>query len=150
MVKEGDIVALPHGQQRIKVKRGVAQCHSTIIWISYLMGAPSYITEYLNNQEGSPLDRFLSFDICHDYFLGCRGKASIEDRIRESVLVLFLWGYLGSWGMLRGRSYLHYLNPFFLKGAIEVLDKYQILYQVDVPDYDNHYNSIEGCFNALY
>lgn len=111
------------------------------------MDTPSFIKEYFRGQEKNHFDRFLAFDICHDYFSKHRGNASSSKNLRESILVL--WSYLGSWGMLRGRSYLHELNPFFLKDAISVIDKYSILYDIDVADYDELGKTIEVCYFDL-
>ncbi len=118
------------------------------VFYNVVMNTSDYVLEYLGSQRNNPLDSSLTFDICHDYFLGCIGTASSNNRMRESVLVL--WGFLGSWGMLRGSSYLHKLNPFFLREVIKVIDKYDVLFKVDVPNYDEHNENLSECFHAIY
>ena len=83
-----------------------------------------YINDYFDGHRNDPNARFLSFDICHNYFLSHKGVASRPENINESVMTL--WGYLSSWGMLRGRGALKNKNPYYLKGTIEVIDKYGI------------------------
>lgn len=92
-----------------------------------------YINDYFDGHRNDPNARFLSFDICHNYFLSHKGVASRPENINESVMTL--WGYLSSWGMLRGRGALKNKNPYYLKGTIEVIDKYGDLFDVDLTDY---------------
>ncbi|HCQ71967.1 MAG TPA: hypothetical protein DIT75_00965 [Rikenellaceae bacterium] len=106
-----------------------------------------FINDYFGGHNNDPNARFLSFDICHNYFLSHKGVASSPENINESVMTL--WGYLSSWGMLRGSGALHNKNPYYLKGAIEVIDKYGDLFDVDLPDYPEKSDQIVKCYDAL-
>lgn len=107
-----------------------------------------FITNYFDGHDNDPNARFLSFDICREYFLSHRGAASKPENINESVMTL--WGYLTSWGMLRGsKCALHNKNPYYLKDAIHVIDQYEKLFEIDLPDYHNAKGLIENCYKDL-
>ena len=52
--------------------------------------------------------------------------------------------------MLRGRGALHNKNPYYLKGAIEVIDKYCDLFDVDLPDYPKKSDLLAKCYDDLH
>lgn len=107
-----------------------------------------FITNYFDGHNNDRNARFLSFDICRKYFIKHRGVASKPENINESVMTL--WGYLTSWGMLRGaKCALHNKNPYYLKNAISVIDKYEKLFDVDLPDYHNAEGLIVSCYEEL-
>lgn len=106
-----------------------------------------YINDYFDGHRNDPNARFLSFDICHNYFLSHKGVASRPKNINESVMTL--WGYLSSWGMLRGRGALKNKNPYYLKGTIEVIDKYGDLFDVDLTDYPKKSGLLVKCYDDL-
>ena len=81
--------------------------------------------------------RYATYDFCYKYFYG--NKYRLCENIEHSCWVL--WGYLASWGMLRGSSALLQLSPAALVTLIEYLNKLgvekDIIWEIDVPDYSN-------------
>lgn len=76
--------------------------------------------------------RDASYDFCYSYFQQNRGNLS--SNMEHSCWVL--WGYLASWGMLRGSSELLNLSPAALRPLIEYFDKLDdTIWNVDVPKY---------------
>lgn len=108
---------------------------------------PDFVKKYFDGHENDPYARSLSFDICHDYFNAHRGVAAADCNLRESILVL--WGYLGSWGMLRGSAKLSKTNPYVLKDVIAVIDEYDYLFDVDIPLYEKYAANMEECYDKL-
>ena len=56
------------------------------------------IEEFLSRHDVNL--RYASFDFCYNYFFTFKGQLSAD--LEKSCFVL--WGYLASWGMLRGSS----------------------------------------------
>ena len=76
--------------------------------------------------------RYASYDFCYSYFQQNRGNLS--SNMEHSCWVL--WGYLASWGMLRGSSELLNLSPAALKPLIECFDELgDTIWDTDVPMY---------------
>lgn len=61
--------------------------------------------------------RYHSFDFCYFHFRSSKERGGEDINIEQSCQVL--WSYLGSWGMLRGSSFLLSKNPAYLKGLVE-------------------------------
>lgn len=91
--------------------------------------------------------RYASFDFCYNYFQTNKGQLSAD--MEKSCFVL--WGYLASWGMLRGSSELLQRSPH----ALEVLIKYfdnistNVIWNIDVPDYAQHYEDIISVYKQI-
>ena len=84
----------------------------------------TYIYEYHTDPQNQTLDvskhRFASYDFCHSYFL--RNRDSLSSKMEESCI--YLWSFLGSWGMLRGSSVLFKENsPASLCNVVECIAK---------------------------
>ena len=76
--------------------------------------------------------RYASYDFCYGYFQQHRGN--LCSNMEYSCWVL--WGYLASWGMLRGSSELLNLSPAALKPLIEYFDELgDTIWDTDVPMY---------------
>lgn len=82
-----------------------------------------------------PEGRESSYDFCFGYFQTHRHHLSEN----MELSCLHLWGYLASWGMLRGSSeLLNCYNMKVLSGIIEYLDKLEDNdWELDIPDYNN-------------
>ncbi|MGN0236186.1 MAG: hypothetical protein ACI4BD_07770 [Paludibacteraceae bacterium] len=81
----------------------------------------------------SPTERFASYDFCYDYFQ--TNKGTLAKKMEESCFRL--WGYLASWGMLRGSSELLQRSPASLEELIKYFDSIasDAIWDMDVPDY---------------
>lgn len=79
--------------------------------------------------------RFASYDFCHSYFL--RNRESSSSKMEESCI--YLWSFLGSWGMLRGSSVLFKENsPASLRNVVECIAKTpKEVWDIDVEQYGN-------------
>lgn len=103
------------------------------------------IEEFLSYHDVN--SRYASFDFCYNYFQTNKGQLSAD--MEKSCFVL--WGYLASWGMLRGSSELLQRSPH----ALEVLIKYfdnisdNVIWNIDVPDYAQHYDDIISVYNQI-
>ena len=112
------------------------------------------IYEYHTDPQNQTLDaskhRFASYDFCHSYFL--RNRESLSSKMEESCI--YLWSFLGSWGMLRGSSVLLKENsPASLRKVVECIAKTpKEVWDIDVEQYDDEkcrkqiidlYNSIK-------
>ncbi|MFI3331689.1 MAG: hypothetical protein R3Y38_07785 [Rikenellaceae bacterium] len=86
-----------------------------------------------NNKTALQHHRFASFDMCYNYFL--RHKECLIDDMEKSCCVL--WSYLGSWGMLRGSSFLlQDKNPSFFEDLIRYIQNdCQDVFDIDVDNY---------------
>lgn len=78
--------------------------------------------------------RYASFDFCYYYFQN--NKNNLADNIEISCM--YLWGYLASWGMLRGSGNLLQNSPASLKGLITLFakNKNSTLWDIDVDNYN--------------
>lgn len=111
------------------------------------MPIPPFAKDFFEGNEHNPYARYLAFDICHSYFQNNKGKASLPHKKKKSILTL--WGFLSAWGMMRRGSFLSQKNPFILKDAIGIIDKYAMLFDVDIEDYDEYRDAIIKCFSEL-
>lgn len=77
--------------------------------------------------------RYASYDFCYGYFQNQRHY--LVDNLEISCL--HLWGYLASWGMLRGSSELLQCSPAALKNLITYLDaiRNSSIWDIDVDAY---------------
>lgn len=76
--------------------------------------------------------RYASYDFCYGYFQQHRGN--LCSNMENSCWVL--WGYLASWGMLRGSSELLHLSPAALQSLIKYFDDLKdTIWAADVPMY---------------
>lgn len=82
----------------------------------------------------SSAGRERSWDFCYSYFQENQHPTDAMD-----MSCLHLWSYLGSWGMLRGSSWLFKnANALHLKSAVDVIEKYNPHLQGwDLDEYDN-------------
>lgn len=85
------------------------------------------------DEASQPYHRYYSFDLCYSHFRNLKLKNEIN--IEQSCFVL--WSYLGSWGMLRGSSYLlKTKNPLYFKELVEwVYCQDKTVWEIDVEDY---------------
>lgn len=81
-------------------------------------------------------ERFASYDFCYDYFQS--NKGNLAANMAQSCFRL--WGYLASWGMLRGSSELLQKSPAVLEPLITYFDSIasDSVWGYDVPDYQDH------------
>ena len=88
----------------------------------------------LFHSEMTEKHRYASFDFCYSYFQN--NKNHLADNIE--VGCMYLWAYLASWGMLRGRSVLLQENsPASLKGLLSLFanSKDKKVWDLDLQDY---------------
>lgn len=85
------------------------------------------------SSEEAQHHREISFDICYNYFR--RNRATLTDDMEKSCCVL--WSYLGSWGMLRGSSFLLQKNPSYLINLVKYIgsDECKDIFNIDVDNY---------------
>ncbi len=84
------------------------------------------------NRGGGNHHRYISYDICYNYFWQNRGALTAD--IEKSCCVL--WSYLASWGMLRGSSFLLQKNPAYLVGLVEYIERdCQDVFEIDIDSY---------------
>ena len=78
--------------------------------------------------------RFASYDFCHSYFL--RNRESLSSKMEESCI--YLWSFLGSWGMLRGSSVLFKENsPASLRNVVWcIAETPKEVWDIDVEQYE--------------
>ena len=114
----------------------------------------AYIHSFLMEYEGDILFRDFTYDYCQLYFHRHQGNYLL-DNIEQSCFVL--WGYLASFGMLRGSSPLHIKNPSVLAPVIEYIAANDF-YDIDLHDYYNQearqrviaaYSGIENSLHQL-
>ena len=88
---------------------------------------------YMFHVNVSKNDRFASYDFCYDYFQSNKGTLATD--MAQSCFRL--WGYLASWGMLRGSSELLQRSPASLEELIKYFDSIagEPIWDMDVPDY---------------
>lgn len=97
----------------------------------------TYIYEYHTDPQNQTLDaskhRFASYDFCHSYFL--RNRESLSSKMEESCI--YLWSFLGSWGMLRGSSVLFKENsPASLRNVVDcIANTKEEVWDIDVEQY---------------
>ena len=80
--------------------------------------------------------RMASFDFCYNYFHDNRGHLAGNNLERSCME---LWGYLASFGMIKGKSGLLLRNsPASLSKLIECFDgsDCEKLWEIDIPDYN--------------
>ena len=93
-----------------------------------------YHTDPQNQTLDASRQRFASYDFCHSYFL--RNRESLSSKMEESCI--YLWSFLGSWGMLRGSSVLLKENsPASLRKVVECIAKTpKEVLDIDVEQYE--------------
>lgn len=97
----------------------------------------TYINKYHTGPQIEPVyasrQRFASYDFCHSYFL--RNRDSLSSKMEESCI--YLWSFLGSWGMLRGSSVLFKENsPASLRNVVQcIADTPKEVWDIDVEQY---------------
>ena len=99
-----------------------------------------YIEKFKSNVSANrESSRDTSFDYCYNYFYSYKNK---PEKLKESMIesCLYLWSYLGSWGMLRASSnLLKKCNFMCLKNVIEAISESKGCWDIDIDDY-NDYN----------
>lgn len=99
---------------------------------------------HLFHSEMTEKHRYASFDFCHSYFQN--NREHIADKIEVSCM--YLWGYLASWGMLRGSSELLQNSPASLKGLVTLFatNSNSRIWDLDMENYSegNAINGITG------
>lgn len=92
--------------------------------------------------------RYHSFDFCYFHFRSSKERGGEDINIEQSCQVL--WSYLGSWGMLRGSSFLLSKNPAYLKGLVEqIYAQPKSTWEIDVEDYENKSKEILKLYNQI-
>lgn len=114
----------------------------------------SCINSFINDREHN-LHRYASFDFCHNYFFTHRHNLT-GNKMQESCCQL--WGFLSSWGMLRGSSSLLQYSMACLKPLIEHLDNTDTpLWNIDADRYNpdnislilNEYSKIKKILKTI-
>ena len=91
--------------------------------------------------------RYYSFDFCYFHFRSSKERGE-DINIEQSCQIL--WSYLGSWGMLRGSSFLLSKNPAYLKGLVEwIYAQPKSTWEIDVEDYENKSKEILKLYNQI-
>ncbi|VEJ50384.1 MULTISPECIES: hypothetical protein [Neisseria] len=99
------------------------------------------------NSNDSIHHRYKSFDFCYAHFHP-QSKGKNDNDLEKSCYVL--WGYLASWGMLRGSSHLLNLNPAYLKPLVKFINKQkESLWDIDVPNYPKNFETITDLYNRV-
>ena len=93
-----------------------------------------HIQSFLLEYEGNALERDYSYDYCQLFFSQHDGDY-INKNLEQSCFAL--WGFLASFGMLRGSSPLLSKNPTVLVPVIEFIAANQ-LFDIDLDSYNNH------------
>jgi hypothetical protein len=97
----------------------------------------SLINSFLNHRSEEGDHRYESFDFCYAYFQSFADKTQISQRKHLENSCLHLAWYLGSWGMLRGSSFLLQKSLRFYKKVIQIASKAPIeVWELDVDRYD--------------
>ena len=93
-----------------------------------------YHTDPQNQTPAASKHRFASYDFCHSYFL--RNRESLSSKMEESCI--YLWSFLGSWGMLRGSSVLFKENsPASLRNVVDcIANTKEEVWDIDVEQYE--------------
>lgn len=104
----------------------------------------------LFHSEMTEKHRYASFDFCYSYFQNNR------NHLTENIEVgcMYLWGYLASWGMLRGSSVLLQDNsPASLKGLLSLFanNKDNRVWDLDLQNYSkpDAIDEIIGMYNSI-
>ncbi|OOR98090.1 hypothetical protein B0187_09845 [Haemophilus paracuniculus] len=95
------------------------------------------LTQVLSKFDETAMDlshRYHSFDFCYAHFRQTRALPAEQRDIEKSCQVL--WGYLASWGMLRGSSFLLQKNPSYLTDLVEwIYAQPESTWEIEVKDY---------------
>ncbi len=97
------------------------------------------VREFSGKENSDPTHRYRSFDFCYLHFHPTNKE---RNNIQQGCFVL--WGYLASWGMLRGSSFLLDKNPAYLKPLVEFIikEENEFYWKIDVENYPDNYKEI--------
>lgn len=88
------------------------------------------IENFLSKKDKVEQGRFRSWELCHNKFLKY-ANTTLTPQDRE-LLSLHLMGYLASWGMYRGSSFLLQDYDYMIhQGAVDIVMDYPELFQLD-------------------
>jgi len=104
---------------------------------------------HLFHSEMTEKHRYASFDFCYSYFQN--NREHLDDNIEVSCM--YLWGYLASWGMLRGSSELLQNSPASLKGLVTLFatNSNSRIWDLDMDSYSEQdtINEIVRIYNSI-
>ncbi|MBR4520717.1 MAG: hypothetical protein IKO63_04820 [Paludibacteraceae bacterium] len=122
----------------------------------YLTGKlPAKLTDYVVKasieqflQKRLTDKRYASYDFCYLYFQCNKGKLGGKN-VENSCM--HLWGYLASWGMLRGSSALLQCSPAIFVPLINYLDSINksCVWDADVDTYTNDKSKILNVYDSI-
>ena len=98
------------------------------------------VNKFIQTMQNDETHRYRSFDFCYTHFYFSKINQHID--IEKSCYIL--WGYLASWGMLRGSSFLlQYHNPAYLRPLVEfIYQQDSSIWEIDVNNYPEKYSTI--------
>lgn len=106
----------------------------------------SDVIKQFNDELNDLTHRYYSFDFCYSHFRHSKESGKIE--IEKSCQVL--WGYLASWGMLRGSSFLLGKNPAYLKKLVELIYAQPAsTWEIDLEDYPSKTDEIIHLYQSI-
>lgn len=105
----------------------------------------SYVEQFIIRAKDNH-HRYKSFDFCYQHFYPTINQGDID--IEKDCYVL--WGFLASWGMLRGSSFLLQKNPAYLKPLIEFIrSQDKGIWEIDVHNYPDNYENIINLYKEV-
>lgn len=88
------------------------------------------VGDFLSKKDSVEQGRFRSWELCHNKFLEY-ANVQLSPKDRE-MLSLHLMGYLASWGMYRGSSFLLQDYDYMIhRGAVDIVMEYPELFYLD-------------------
>lgn len=102
------------------------------------------VNKFIDESGNDINHRYRSFDFCYAHFHP--DNKNQRDDVEKGCYIL--WGYLASWGMLRGSSFLLGKNPAYLKDTVEfILAQNKSVWEIEPDGYAEHFEIIK---NSLY
>ncbi|WP_439239896.1 hypothetical protein [Lonepinella sp. BR2474] len=106
------------------------------------------VNELVLAESADPTHRYHSFDYCYAHF----HPSNTQSRQNLELGCYILWGYLSSWGMLRGSTFLFQKNPAALKELVQFIidDKNKALWAISLDDYPANYQKLTDLYTQIH